>query len=175
MSGPLPKPRSIRQRKNRKSTRAVLVSEEEAREAARERPAPRLPRREAEGGEARPWHKRTLAWWRDTWVSPMAAEYLQADIHQLHILAELMDSWHYSPSLKVAAEIRQHRMAFGQTPIDRRRLEWEADRVESTKRRGIGMGLDAVGAGDITEAKATTTKRSKKPKDARDHLRIVNR
>lgn len=78
----------------------------------------------------------TRAWWRDTWHSPMAEEFLKADIHGLYILAELIDQFWLAPDdLKLAAEIRQHRTAFGLTPIDRRRLQWEVERVESAGRR----------------------------------------
>lgn len=66
----------------------------------------------------------TLAWWRDLWHSPMAAEYARVDIHQLYILADLIDRYWSAPSAAIASEIRQHRAAFGLTPIDRRRLQW---------------------------------------------------
>jgi len=65
----------------------------------------------------------------------MAAEFLRADVHGLYILAELVDAFWTDPEdLKLAAEIRQHRMAFGLTPIDRRRLQWEVERVEERRR-----------------------------------------
>ena len=83
----------------------------------------------------RDWQPMTRAWWKDTWRSPMAAEFLRADVHGLYILAELVDAFWTDPEdLKLAAEIRQHRMAFGLTPIDRRRLQWEVERVEERRR-----------------------------------------
>lgn len=128
MPGPIPKAPGLRQRRNRVSTAATLPAESSL------RVAPALPRRVDEDGGRRRWNRLTLAWWKDIWRSPMASEFLQADVHGLYLLAELMDSFWESPSLATAAEIRQHRMAFGLTPIDRRRLQWEVERVESRKR-----------------------------------------
>jgi len=54
----------------------------------------------------------------------MAPRFLEADVHQLYILAELVDRFWREPTTALAAEIRQQRLAFGLTPIDRRRLEW---------------------------------------------------
>lgn len=82
-----------------------------------------------------PWHALTLTWWRDVWKSPMAAEFLDQDVHGLFVLAELVDQFWYSPDSKLAAEIRQQRMCFGLTPIDRRRLQWEVQKVESNERK----------------------------------------
>ena len=69
----------------------------------------------------------------------MAAEYLQADLHGLYILAELVDRFWVDPSPALATEIRLQRQCFGLTPIDRRRLQWEVERVEAaTRRQGHG-------------------------------------
>src|SRR3989304_1353224 len=123
MSGPIPKPTALRQRRNRVSTGATLVAEGSERQRAPSRPTPR------------DWQPMTRAWWKDAWRSPMAAEFLRADVHGLYILAELVDAFWTDPEdLKLAAEIRQHRMAFGLTPIDRRRLQWEVERVEERRR-----------------------------------------
>ena len=119
----MPKPRHMRQRPSSASTRATLAAEGSERQRA-----PSLPMH-------RDWQPMTRAWWKDTWRSPMAAEFLRADVHGLYILAELVDAFWTDPEdLKLAAEIRQHRMAFGLTPIDRRRLQWEVERVEERRR-----------------------------------------
>ena len=60
----------------------------------------------------------------------MAAQFLKADVDQLYILAELVNRFWFAPSTALASEIRQHRMAFGLTPIDRRRLQWEIEQDE---------------------------------------------
>jgi len=76
----------------------------------------------------------TYAWWHDVWHSPMAAEFLQADIHGLYRLAVLVDSFWLQPTKELAAEIRLQQTAYGLTPIDRRRLQWEVERVEKGRR-----------------------------------------
>ena len=45
-------------------------------------------------------------------------------------LAVLVDAFWREPSVKVSAEIRQVGMAYGLSPIDRRRLEWSVERAE---------------------------------------------
>ena len=119
MSGPAPKARSLRQRRNRVSTQAALAAED----GGRRRAAPPLHRQ---------WmmHPMTRRWWKDVWHSPMAAEFLKSDVHQLYILAELVNRFWFVPSTALAAEIRQQRLAFGLTPIDRRRLQWEIEQEE---------------------------------------------
>jgi hypothetical protein len=64
----------------------------------------------------------------------MAEEYLDADIHGLYILADLVDAYWRAPTLQLAAEIRQQRQCFGLTPIDRRRLQWEVKRVDPERK-----------------------------------------
>ena len=79
----------------------------------------------------------TRAWWRDVWHSPMAGEYVQADIHGLYRLAVLIDQFWAEPTKEMAAEIRLQQQAFGLSPIDRRRLEWTIGQAEgaSSKRQ----------------------------------------
>lgn len=83
----------------------------------------------------RKWHLMTRAWWRDVWHSPMAAEFLEADVHGLYRLAVLVDLFWFEPSTPLAAEIRQQQAAYGLTPIDRRRLQWEVERVEKAAQK----------------------------------------
>jgi len=112
--GPQPKDPRVRQRRNRAVTAAELEAESPLGESP---PLPCRPRR-------RKWMDLTRVWWDDIWRSPMAPRFLEADVHGLYILAELVDRFWREPTTAMAAEIRQHRMAFGLTPIDRRRLEW---------------------------------------------------
>lgn len=145
MPGPIPKPAALRQRRNRTSTAATLVAT-----APRRRRAPRLPKRE-EGAE---WHRMTRAWWRAVWRSPMAGEYLDADIHALFRLAVLIDQFWSDPSKELAAEIRLQQQAFGLTPIDRRRLQWEVDRGKQAETRTRQRHVRAAQAGDEDPRKA---------------------
>jgi hypothetical protein len=77
----------------------------------------------------------TMAWWHDIWNSPMAKEYLRADVHALYRLALLVDLFWTKPTSVMAAEIRLQQQTFGLTPLDRRRLEWSIEQVETAKNR----------------------------------------
>lgn len=118
---------STRVRGNRASTAAVL--------AASDRPAPGLPS-DVE------WHGAVLDWWRDLWAAPMSGEYHESDVHQLLLLADLYQAYYTVPAEKItskinlAGEIRLQRQAFGLTPYDRRRLEWQIETSETAKERG---------------------------------------
>ena len=112
MRGRKPKDPKTRQRRNRAVTAATLG------EVKGDAVVPPLPKRHH-------WLKPTVEWWGDVWQSPMAQEYLPSDIHGLYVLAELMDLFWRNPSTALAAEIRQQRLAFGLTPIDRLRLQWK--------------------------------------------------
>ncbi len=121
----LPKDPSVRARRNRSTTKAVLSRD-------RVVAAPGLPDRE--------WSPATRAWWADVWASPMAGEFDASDLHGLLMLAVLVDDFWLaeSPSLrsKLAGEIRQQSQRFGLSPIDRRRLQWEIERTEEAQAKG---------------------------------------
>ena len=130
MPGPVPKNPKLRQRRNKVSTaRSFELKETRCR-------MPKLPKRR------RKWRPETLGWWRDIWKSPMAVEFIKSDMHQLYILADLIDQyWRESasrngPSPALATEIRLQRQCFGLTPIDRRRLQWEIERGEDANVKG---------------------------------------
>ena len=63
----------------------------------------------------------------------MAAEFLQADYHALIRLAILINMFWLEPDAKLASEIRLQQQAFGLTPLDRRRLEWQVEQVEQAR------------------------------------------
>lgn len=65
----------------------------------------------------------------------MIAELLAADVPGLIRLAILWDEFAREPKVKLAAEIRQQEQRFGLSPLDRRRLQWEIQRVDATKRQ----------------------------------------
>src|SRR5512146_2467389 len=121
MRGRMPKDPALRQRRNSTAPRATLAPESEEK-----RRAPSLPKRygrppeDTPGAKAPeiPWHRMTVAWWHDIWHSPMAEEFLRADVHALYRLAVLVDQFWASPSKELAAEIRLQQQCFGLTPID---------------------------------------------------------
>jgi hypothetical protein len=155
MPGPTPKPSATRQRRNKTSTSAKLSLLPSGIKA------PKLPVRKDEDGKVIKWHPQTLSWWKDVWASPMAPEFLEADVHGLFMLAELEDAFNRADKVKerieLAKEIRLQRQAFGLTPIDRRRLQWEVERTESAQAQ--------------RPKKATASK--KKGADPRSHLSAV--
>jgi len=152
MPGPPPKNSKTRQRRNKTTTAATLTL------APSNVKAPALPKRKNEAGRFVKWHPRTLDWWRSVWASPMAGEFLEADVHALLTLAELEDEFHKTTDVRVrlelVKEIRLQRQAFGLTPIDRRRLQWEVRRA------------------DDADAKKSK-KRGRPKKDPREYLRAV--
>lgn len=142
--GPPPKPANLRQRRNRQVTAATLPSEQ----ASARRSVPPLPKRET---RAEVWHPRVVDWWRAVWRSPMAGEYLGADMRGgLYLLAELHQRrWTESETkvlVAIAAEIRQQEIRFGLSPIDRRRLQWEVDRGETATEKTASRRRRATAA-----------------------------
>ena len=148
MPGPAPKPASQRRRRNKMSTNAQLRVLDPA-----DVDVPALP--ELDG---RVWGELTLAFWADIWASPMSAEWDRSDIHGLYVLAGLVDEFWLNPSTVLAAEIRLQRQAFGLSPIDRRRLQWEIDRGDEAdsrrQRRSIASTSAAGGVRQDPRLKA---------------------
>lgn len=112
----LPKPSNQRQRRNTTTTAATF-------EAA---PATRV-----ELPDEREWHRLTLAWWDTIWKSPMAQEWVDADVPTLLLIADLVDRFWLTGDSKVAAEIRMQQREFGLTPMSRRSLQWEIKRAKA--------------------------------------------
>src|SRR5687767_12979608 len=99
--GPPPKRSGMRQRRNKTVAGAVLSAEGSGRQA------PKLPDRECpcvaadrtkecdycEPAGIIPWHPVVLERWAIAWASPMADEWLDADVHGLFIVADLWDAY----------------------------------------------------------------------------------
>ena len=122
----MPKDPSIRQRRNKSASRALLRPDF----APRLR-APRLP--ELPAGEK--WHLMALHFWRVVWSSPMHYGYLRGDEPALFRLLVLVNSFWTYGKLEVAKEIRLLEREFGLTPLSRRRLEWSVSQAEEAKDR----------------------------------------
>jgi hypothetical protein len=71
----------------------------------------------------------------------MAPEYDASDVHGLYVLAELVDAFWNCESVTgrkdLSGEIRLQRQAFGLSPIDRRRLQWEIERGDEAAEAGV--------------------------------------
>lgn len=130
--GPSPKPASQRRRRNVASTARTLALIEQP------LPAPTLPMRQDDES----WNVNALAFWQDLWASPMAPEYDRSDLHGLYMIADLIHIYWTTPSTsaikkkELASEIRLQRQAFGLSPIDRRRLQWEIEKAEEATDKG---------------------------------------
>lgn len=150
MAGPAPKASAQRQRRNRTTTAATL----EAGPATRvELPAFRVSaitcetcalaswqhvRRKFEELDLEPhdyeprvldWRQATRDWWEVIWASPMADEWVDADVPGLLALAVLWDDFWRTGDPKAHAEIRQAAREFGLSPLSRRQLQWEIKRL----------------------------------------------
>jgi hypothetical protein len=123
---PGPPPKKNAARRNKKSTKSTISGR-------RTVSAPKLPTRK--------WHAQTRAWWKEIWASPMAGEWLPSDRHGLLRLAVLVnDYWEAEkPSARkeLAGEIRLQQQAYGLSPLDRGRLQWEIEKgdVAQAKRK----------------------------------------
>lgn len=129
--GPPPKPAHLRQRTNKVVGAATLMTEEEA----SQNEVPQLPAR-SDGG----WHPKVVEWWESVWRSPMASEYLDADMKGgLYLLADLHQArWkadNPADLVKLAAEIRLQEVRFGLSPVDRSRLRWSIEQGETAAER----------------------------------------
>lgn len=119
MPGPTPKSAATRQRRNRTSTSTVVEAPVAARRALPE-----------------DYHDLTKQWWTTIWDSPIAGEWVDADVPGLVVLAQLVeDFWRAEPANrpKVAAEVRMQQREYGLSPFSRRQLQWEIKRVEGVR------------------------------------------
>lgn len=80
-----------------------------------------------------PWRPTTVLWWDTIWASPMANEWVDADVPGLFALAILIDEFWISGDSKIHAEVRQASREFGLSPFSRRQLQWEIKRLEAGK------------------------------------------
>jgi hypothetical protein len=127
------KDQSTRARRNKSTTRATLSGDHDIE-------APDLP-------ECFVWHELTKRWWADLWASPMATEYVDMDINGLYRVAMLMNDFWLADSLEArnAAQVRLEKAdaEYGTNPLARRRLEWQIEQTEDSKRKGRQRRADS--------------------------------
>ncbi len=126
MPGPLPKNPTLRQRRNRSSTKAMLPAE-----AGHRKYRPRFPA--LPKGEM--WQPMAVRFWSEVWSSPMSHMFVEADLPALFRLLILVNRFWDTGSLTVAKEIRMLEREFGLTPLSRRRLEWTVAQAEEATDR----------------------------------------
>lgn len=125
MPGPAPKPAHLRQRANKKAGATMLSMVPKSTAKVPEIPNP----------DGREWHPLTLKSWRNAWKSPMASQWLESDFDGLARLAILWDVFNTTGSLDAIKEIRLQSQAFGLTPLDRSRLQWEVSRADEAEQK----------------------------------------
>lgn len=135
--GAPPKPAHLRQRRNKPTHEATLLSAE----ASAGNDVPELPARDLDhDGKKQEWHPNVVEWWSSIWRSPMASEFLDADMKGgLYLLADLHQlRWTLrdTPAMQaVSAEIRLQEVRFGLSPIDRSRLRWTIEQGETAREK----------------------------------------
>ncbi|MBU8830842.1 hypothetical protein KL858_15465 [Mycolicibacterium goodii] len=86
------------------------------------------------------WYPVVRAWWKRVWSSPMVPEWTESDQDALYLAARLQQQF-WDPETKdstrnqTSAEIRQIMQQCGLTPMSRRSLQWEIERVEDAQAR----------------------------------------
>lgn len=150
MPGPVPKSAATRQRRNRVATKARLEAPAATRVdlptryssfkchecylTAGKHTAEQFDREDIEphafDPEAETWRELTVAWWSTIWDSPMAEEWVDADVPGLVALAFLVDEFWRTGNREIAAEIRMQQREYGLSPLSRRSLQWEIIRVQ---------------------------------------------
>lgn len=155
MPGPAPKRASARQRRNRTSTSATIeapsvakvalprdrvssITCEQCHLASWKHTRATFEKEDVEPHDYEPrmldWRPATLAWWDTIWASPIAGEWVDADVPGLLMLAVLVDEFATTGSREVHAELRMASREFGLSPLSRRTLQWEVKRVEAASR-----------------------------------------
>ncbi len=155
---PAPKPAKTRQRRNRTTTSATIEAPSVAKAPL---PAHRVSpymcehctsaswdhtmagfrKRDEEPHDYEPrtldWRPATRAWWDTIWASPIAGEWVDADVPGLLQLAVLVDEFATTGDRQVHAEIRMASREFGLSPLSRRTLQWEVKRVEAAQSQPV--------------------------------------
>jgi len=149
--GPIGKPANQRQRRNKAPEPTQLPTPEQS----VDNEVPDLPPRPE--GEA--WHPLVVEWWSSIWRSPMASEYLGADLKGgLYSLADLYhERWNaQSPTHKtrLAGEIRLQEVRFGLSPMDRSRLKWEVAKGEEAEQRRTSRKKPEAPKGPVTDPRS---------------------
>lgn len=125
MRGRYPKEPELRQRRNKATSRAILSAVPDMDEPRKR--APILP-------VGTDWHAMTRRWWKKVFASPMATEYLDADVEALLRLAVVVNDFWKRPKLATFEAINRAQAMFGLTPMDRKRLEWQIEQTKNARK-----------------------------------------
>lgn len=150
---------AVRRRTNKTTTRAVLKQP-----TGRAR-VPALPTHIR-------WYPIVREWWKRVWSSPMVPEWTESDKDALYLAARLQQQF-WDPETKdstrnqTSAEIRQIMQQCGLTPMSRRSLQWEIERVEDAQARSAERKATKA------PAKKTAAKTAAASADPRARFQVV--
>ncbi|WNY15106.1 terminase small subunit [Rhodococcus phage MacGully] len=87
------------------------------------------------------WSKAVQRWWNDIWSSPMSNEFHDSDIHGLYLACFYLQQTlnPYIPFKDRLAASKAYETSvrnYGLTPMSRRSLQWEIERVEAAQAQG---------------------------------------
>lgn len=148
---------TLRARRNKTTTRAVLT----------QRKNPKIPPLPT----GTRWNQQVRDWWKRAWSSPMVPEWTDSDIDGLYLVAKMMQQF-WDPDTSpntckaLAGEIRQLLSVCGLTPMSRRSLQWEIDRGEAA-----AASTTARRSGSTAPAKKAAARPD--PRAARANLHAV--
>lgn len=144
MPGPVPKEPSKRARGNKTSTKAVLSAVVDHEVPPMPDPKDWLSRPIVDGEEMSletgeiDWSPAVKKWWTTIWESPMSNEYHESDTAQLHLACFYLHQV-TNPYIKMAERLsaaKAHEGCvrnFGLSPMSRRSLQWEIERVNEAQ------------------------------------------
>lgn len=127
---PLPKHHTARARRNKDSTKAILIP-------VANRTVPTPP-------EETDWHPRALVWWDKAWRSPMVQEWTEADEELLLVcLAQRHAYWsafdrddsRVLPTLLNSIVSAEKNL--GLSPMSRRSLQWQIEQAEAAEEKTV--------------------------------------
>ena len=155
MPGPHPKEATKRARGNKASTKAVLSAVVDHEVPEMPDPADWLSRPFINGQEVtvgdddKPvdWSRAVKKWWVTIWSSPMSNEFHESDTAQLDLacfyLHQVTNPYiKMAERLAAAAKYEACVRNFGLTPMSRRSLQWEIEKVEDAKAKSRRRNTD---------------------------------
>lgn len=87
------------------------------------------------------WNPAVERWWSDIWSSPMSNEFHDADVHGLYLACFYLQQT-LNPLLKMGDRLNASKSYeaavknFGLTPMSRRALQWEIEKVDAAQHEG---------------------------------------
>lgn len=116
------------------------------------------------------WNPAVVRWWGDIWSSPMSNEFNDADVHGLYLACFYLQQT-LNPLLKMSDRLNASKSYeaavknFGLTPMSRRALQWEIEKVDAAQHEG---NIRRKRAQDDSESHLAKEEASDDPREAED-------